>query len=166
MNKSKEYTQDRMPVVRSTVKAGEAMNKLHLEFELDQTCYIEPKLLKKRNGKLLVDIQGRLEILVNGHGFFSEPSLALLEFGIALRKWEQEKNFNYFTIEHDEREGPILAFIKREENQWSLFSIWQDYELTESLTDDVISGAVDSFLNRLDKALISHYGIKIDDFIT
>ncbi|MCM3655364.1 hypothetical protein [Metabacillus litoralis] len=71
---------------------------LKLKFELDTTNSIEPKLLKKRNGKLLVDIQGRLEVLVNDKCFFLEPSLALLEFGIALTKWDREKNFYYYLL--------------------------------------------------------------------
>lgn len=141
------------------------MHKLTLEFELDQTNPIEPKLLKKRNGKLLVDIQGRLDIFINGRCFFSEPSLALLEFGVTMKKWKREKDFYYFTMEHDEREGPILAFVEKEKKQWTLFSIWQKYNLNEQLTFNVISDAVDSFLMELDKDLIKNYRIKIDDFI-
>ncbi|AJD89588.1 hypothetical protein JMA_02710 [Jeotgalibacillus malaysiensis] len=136
-----------------------------MKFELDQTNQIEPKLLKKRNGKLLVDIQGRLDIFVNDRCFFSEPSLALLEFGVALKRWNREDHFRYFTMEHDEREGPILAFIEKEACRWSLFSIWQECDAHEPLTFEVVSGAVDTFLLELDKDLINNYGIKIDDFI-
>lgn len=46
---------------------------------------------------------------MNGKCLFLEPSLTLLEFRIALTKWNREKNFYYFTIEHDEREGSILG---------------------------------------------------------
>lgn len=53
---------------------------------------------------------------MNDKCFFLEPSFVLLEFGIALIKWKRETNFHYYTIEHDEGEGPILAFIKKQES--------------------------------------------------
>ncbi|MDQ0216880.1 hypothetical protein J2S13_003378 [Oikeobacillus pervagus] len=141
------------------------MNTIKFQCVLDTTTPIESKLLKKRNGKLLVDIQGRLEVLVNGKCFFLEPSLALLEFGIALTKWDREGDFYYYTIEHDEREGPILAFNNKAEKHLSLFSIWQQYESEELLSLNDISESVDSFLLELDQALMGNYGIKINDFI-
>ncbi|WP_068672130.1 hypothetical protein [Oceanobacillus sp. Castelsardo] len=141
------------------------MNTLKLQFELDTKSFIEPKLIKKRSGKLLVDIQGRLEVFVNDHRFFLEPSLALLEFGIALKNWRREENFYYYTIEHDEREGPILVFNKIEENYWTIFSIWQLYESKELLALDRIIEAVDLFLIELDSELLKNYGFNIDDFI-
>ncbi|MFD1169950.1 DUF7878 domain-containing protein [Oceanobacillus caeni] len=138
---------------------------LKLKFELDTTNFIETKLIKKRDGKLLVDIQGRLEVFVNDQCFFLEPSLALLEFGIALKKWKRDKDFYYYTMEHDEREGPILAFIKEGENHWTIFSIWQLYESRELLPFDRIIDAVDLFLIELDRELLNNYGFNIDDFI-
>lgn len=136
-----------------------------MQFELDTTNSIEPKLLKKRDGKLLVDIQGRLEVLVNDKCFFLEPSLALLEFGIAFRKWDRKRDFYYYTIEHDESEGPILTFNHKGENDWYVFSIWQEFESKESLTINMVREAVDSFLLELDEELLRNYGFKIDDFL-
>ncbi|MBU8790997.1 hypothetical protein KM885_09375 [Oceanobacillus caeni] len=142
------------------------MNTLKLKFELDSSSFIEPKLIKKRSGKLLVDIQGRLEVFLNDHCFFLEPSLALLEFGMALKNWRQEEDFHYYTIEHDEREGPILAFNKIEENYWTIYSIWQLYESKELLDLDRIIEAVDLFLLELDRELLKKYGFNMDEFIT
>lgn len=138
---------------------------LKFQFKINSTNQIEPKLLKKRDAKLVVDIQGRLEVLVNDKCFFSEPSLALLELGIALKKWHQGQEFYYFTIEHDEREGPILAFINNEENHWTIFSIWQLFESKEILTLTELVGAVDLFLDELNQELLNSYGIKLDDFV-
>jgi hypothetical protein len=112
----------------------------------------------------LIDIQGKLEILVNNKCFFIEPSLALLEFRVELARWSRKEDFYYFTMEHDE--GPILAFINKGENNWSLFSIWQEFEHKGLLCINIISDAVDLFLLKLDRELIKNFGIKIADFIS
>ena len=67
-------------------------------------------------------------------------------------------------MEHDERDGPILAFVNKGDNKWSLFSIWQEYEHKESLPINVITVAVNLFLKHLDKELINNFGINIGDF--
>ena len=141
------------------------MSTLKLRMVLDTKNNVDSKLIKKRNGKLLVDIQGRLEVFVDGKCFFFEPSLALLEFGIALKKWKRDKNFFYYTIEHDEREGAILAFINNGQDDWKLFSIWQLFESQNKLTLDMISDTIDSFLIELDDELLKNYGFNINDFL-
>jgi hypothetical protein len=145
------------------------LHTLKFNFEFIPSLTVDKKLLKERNGKLLVDIQGKLEVGINNKCFFLEPSLALLELGVHLAKWKRniddtQEDFYYFTLEHDERDGPILAFVNKGDNTWSLFSIWQEYEHRESLPINVITAAVDLFLLHLDKELIKNFGINIGDF--
>ena len=156
-------------IILLPVKRGEKLHTLHLNFEFISSLTIEEELLNERNGKLLVDIQGKLEILANDKCFFLEPSLALLELGVNLAKWRRkigvtQEDFYYFTMEHDERDGPILAFINKGDNKWSLFSIWQEYEHKDSLSINIIRDAVDLFLLNLDRELIKNFGISISDF--
>ncbi|GGA78500.1 DUF7878 domain-containing protein [Ornithinibacillus halotolerans] len=138
---------------------------LNFQFAFDHHNKIEQKLIKQRNGKLLIDIQGRLEVIINNRIYFLEPSLALLEFAISLHKWNRGENYYYYTMEHDEREGPLLAFMKNTKNQWSLFSIWQLYKSDELLTLEMIEDAVDDFLHQFDAELLRYYGFRINDFI-
>ncbi|WP_427138852.1 hypothetical protein [Psychrobacillus psychrodurans] len=145
------------------------MHTLKFNFEFVPTLTVDKKLLKEKNGKLLVDIQGKLEICINNKRFFLEPSLAILELGVHLARWKRDiddtqKDFYYFTMEHDERDGPILALVNKRDNKWSLFSIWQEYEHKESLPINVITVAVDLFLTHLNKELIKNFGINIGDF--
>lgn len=139
------------------------LTKLEIQFQLDTTIKIDPKLIRQKNGKLLVDIQGKLEILLNRECFFVEPSLALLEVGVALSKWDRKNDFYYYTMEHDEREGPILAFF-HDKRGWQLDSIWKEFACGERIPIDTISKAVEIFLDELDEALMRHYGLNTRKF--
>ncbi|WP_019155187.1 DUF7878 domain-containing protein [Robertmurraya massiliosenegalensis] len=141
------------------------MNTLKLEFKLDKEAFVDRKLIKQRNGKLLVDIQGEFGVYINDKCFFKEPSLALLELGVALTKWDRVRDFSYYTIEHDEREGPLLTFNNRGEQGWMLFSIWQLFESRDFLTIETITAEVETFLHELNEELLRTYGFDIDGFL-
>lgn len=74
------------------------------------------------------------------------------------------KNFYHFTMEHDEREGPILAFVKKSETEWHLFSIWQEFKQEDTLSQDVLLEAVDQYLVDLEEVLIKRFRIRYSDF--
>ncbi|GIN63824.1 hypothetical protein J27TS8_38170 [Robertmurraya siralis] len=141
------------------------MNPLRLEFKLHKYISVDRKLIKQRNGKLLVDIQGDFEMYIHNKCFFKEPSLALLELGVALTKWDRVRDFTYYTIEHDEREGPLLTFNNKGEKGWRLFSIWQLFESEDSLSIEMITTEVESFLQDLDEELVNTYGFNIEGFL-
>lgn len=145
------------------------MHNLIINFEFIPSLSVDQKLLNEKNGKLLIDVQGKLEVLIDEVSFFLEPSLALLEFGVNLARWRKaiedtQEDFYFFTMEHDERDGPILAFINKGDNKWSLCSIWQEYEHKESLPLNVILTAVDLFLLNFDRKLKKNFGIITGDF--
>ncbi|ALS75828.1 hypothetical protein AUC31_11780 [Planococcus rifietoensis] len=62
------------------------MASLVIDFELDPSLRLDQKLLRQRNGKLLLDVEGELGISVDHSCFFREPSLALLEFAVSLKE--------------------------------------------------------------------------------
>lgn len=146
------------------------MASLVIDFELDPSLRLDQKLLRQRNGKLLLDVEGELRISVDHSCFFREPSLALLELGVDLKKWRMKgskrtSSFYYFSMEHDEREGPILAFIKENDNKWRLFSIWQEFEHEGIITTDALLEAVDRYLSEFEEILIARFDIRCSDFI-
>jgi hypothetical protein len=146
------------------------MVNLAIDFELDPLLKLEKTLLHQRSGKLLIDVEGELNITIEHFCFFRESSLALLELGVYLKEWRMKdsdaiNSFYHFTMEHDEREGPILAFIKKSENQWHLFSIWQEFKHEDSITTDILLKAVDQYLAELEEMLINRFNIRYSDFI-
>ena len=145
------------------------MESLAIDFELDPLLKLDKKLIRQKNGKLLIDVQGELTIHIGHSYFFHEPSLALLELGVALKKWrvkdsKGENDFYYFTMEHDEREGPILAFVRKSEKEWQLFSIWQEFEHESTITSDMLLKAVDRYLTKLEDILMKNFNIKYSYF--
>ncbi|WP_211655418.1 DUF7878 domain-containing protein [Planococcus alpniumensis] len=146
------------------------MAVLVIDFELDPSLRLEQKLLRQRNGKLLLDVEGELRISVDHSCFFREPSLALLEFAVSLKEWRTKDSsaihsFYYFTMEHDEREGPILALIKENESAWKLFSIWQEFNHESIISTDVLLKAVDRYLTAFEEILVTRFNIRYSDFI-
>lgn len=146
------------------------MANLAIDFRLDPLLKLEKSVLHQRSGKLLIDVEGELNITIDHSCFFREPALALLELGVHLKEWRVKdsnaiNNFYHFTMEHDEREGPILAFIKESENKWHLFSIWQEFKHEETITTEILLKAVDRYLTELEETLIKRFNIQYSNFI-
>ena len=144
------------------------MASLAMPFALDPILTLDKKLVRQKNGKLLIDVQGELKVMLEESCFFHEPSLALLELGVDLKKWrardpQASENFYYFKMEHDEREGPILAFIKQGEDEWKLFSIWQEFKHEDTVSLDVLLRAVDQYLSELEELLMNRFHIRYSD---
>ncbi|ALS75829.1 hypothetical protein AUC31_11785 [Planococcus rifietoensis] len=78
---------------------------------------------------------------------------------------KRPSSFYYFSMEHDEREGPILAFIRENDNKWRLFSIWQEFEHEGIISTDVLVKAVDRYLTEFEEILTVRFNIWYSDFI-
>lgn len=146
------------------------MTMLKIDFNLDPALTLDPKLLKQKNGKLLIDVDGELTITLDERCFFHEPSLTLLELGVALKSWRMKDpdangDFLFFTLEHDEGEGPILAFRRKSERKWQLFSIWQEFSHEELISTGDLLKAVDRYSAELEEVLIERYGLRYRDFM-
>lgn len=146
------------------------MGNLKIDFKLDPLLELDRKLLKQKDGKLLIDVDGELTMTLGERCFFSEPSFTLLELGVALKRWrtkdpDANKDFHFFTMEHDEREGPILAFNQKSEGWWQLFSIWQEFEQEDLIGPKDLLGAVDCYLAELEKVLTERFGLRYSDFM-
>lgn len=146
------------------------MGALAIDFKLDPALELDAKLLRQKNGKLLIDVDGELTITLGERLFFGEPSFTLLELGVALKRWRLQdpnanKDFQFFTMEHDEREGPILAFNQKSPGQWQLFSIWQEFEHEEFICGADLLEAVDEYLSELETVLAERFGLRYSDFM-
>ena len=146
------------------------MGELTIDFRLDPLLKLDTKLLNQNNGKLLIDVDGELTITLGDSRFFHEPSFALLEFGVSLKRWRTKnsnanKDFHYFTMEHDEREGPMLAFTRKSENKWQLFSIWQEFSHSDLIGTEELLEAVDHYLAELEEVLLERFVLRYRDFM-
>lgn len=139
----------------------------HFSFDLDKE--IEKELISTRNFKLLADIEGDMEIVINNRTFFSEKYLLLLEFGIEVNKWlvrvksNEVVDFSYETMSFNE--GPILEFTQTSEGNWRIFSQWQEFDCTQNIPQNVLIDSVEKFLTELEAQLINLYTLRIKDFV-
>lgn len=139
--------------------------EIKLRSAIDSSVKLDVKDLKKLNPKLIIDIQGLFEIEIENTIFFREPSLALLELAVACHSWNFKDKWEYFTLEHDEKEGPILAFMPVEGEQWRMYSIWQQFEMENTVHVEKLRQSVETFLRDLDKQLQSLYDFTIEEFM-
>lgn len=138
---------------------------LEIKSKLDRKANVDRGDLRKLDGKLIVDIQGELGIKIGDRQFFREQSLALLELAIALIKWDGKQDFYYYTIEHDEKEGPLLAFLHRGTDYWKLESIWQAYEMINLVNGDGLRKAVNHFLQDFNNQIERDYHFTVERFL-
>ena len=73
-------------------------------------------------------LEGEVVIKVNQQVFLQEPYMLLAELGIKLKNWLAKKlevlgplPFKYFTMDHDESEGPIISLQPIDEEQYQLY---------------------------------------------
>ena len=105
-------------------------------------------------------LEGELIIRINGRIFFQESNMLLIEFGMALRKWlstVEESGLGvpmrYFTMDHDEEEGAILALEPVTSNCYQIHSIWQAFSCQECIDEQELMAVATLFIERLDQEL-------------
>ncbi|AIQ73033.1 hypothetical protein [Paenibacillus odorifer] len=86
-------------------------------FSLGNDKEIERELVLTKNFKLLADIEGELDIIINDKVFFSVKS-------------NEKMSFSYETISFNE--GPILELTHIAEGSWKVFSQWQKFDVNKS----------------------------------
>ena len=138
---------------------------LEIKSQLDLTAAVKKGDLRKLDGKLIVDIQGEIEIFADNKLFFYEASLAVLEFACCLKEWDRKRDLFYYTLEHDDSAGPILAFLHERGDMWKLQSIWQEYEMTASIIGVDMRNAVETFLENFNKELEKQYHFTLERFL-
>ncbi|MGG0152776.1 tubby C-terminal domain-like protein [Bacillus mycoides] len=136
-------------------------------FELDKAIpqKDEPRYAAYTNGF----IEGDLTIRVSDSVFFQKSCMKVAELGIYLGQWMeqvqhgQKEQLNYET---SDREEVILGFVYEEEDQWRVFSSWQQFELQERISTTTLVESVQRYLYELNKELRAiGYPVTFDQYL-
>ncbi|TKI50752.1 tubby C-terminal domain-like protein [Bacillus mycoides] len=136
-------------------------------FELDKAIpqKDEPRYVAYANGF----IEGDLTIRVSDSVFFQKSCMKVAELGIYLGQWMeqvqhgQKEQLNYET---SDREEVILGFVYEEEDQWRVFSSWQQFELQERISTTTLVESVQRYLYELNKELRAiGYPVTFDQYL-
>ncbi|WP_135552689.1 DUF7878 domain-containing protein [Paenibacillus cymbidii] len=117
-------------------------------------------------GKSLFDVDGELQIQVNGIPFFEEKEVLLFELGILMKKWLQKidngevENFIYSSIEVED--GPVLEFRVDDYNQWEVYSDWKISNTRHKIPIDELKKKCREFLDILQAELKALYGLELN----
>jgi hypothetical protein len=114
-------------------------------------------------------IEGDLNIYVDEKLFFCQSYVNLAELGIQLGEWLQKihsgsrVNMDYDTIDHNEA---IINFIYEGNDNWRIYSIWQEVEINKYITTSTLEEDVKYFIEELNKELHKiNYVVTLDEFL-
>ncbi|MFK4468921.1 cytoplasmic protein [Bacillus sp. RC252] len=136
-------------------------------FELDKAIpkKDEPRYVAYANGF----IEGDLTICVGDRVLLQKSCMKVAELGIYLGQWMeqvqhgQKEQLNYET---SDREEVILGFVYEEEDQWRVFSSWQQFELQERISTTTLVETVQRYLYELNKELRAiGYPVTFDQYL-
>ena len=138
-------------------------NKLKIIFDID----IVPASVDE--AKVQVDVEGSLEILINGRTIFEEEGILLVELAFYLSQWlkrfENNEIRNFYYESMDFEESPILEFVEIENDLWNLSSLWQKFANVDYLDLVELSNASKSYFDRLLHELKDKFSLDVSAFI-
>lgn len=140
-----------------------------MNFKFDFDRVVDKELITSKNYKILADVEGELEILINDKMFFQEKYILLLEFGVFLSNWASNvkrgiyEDFKYETMDYSD--GPILEFQKQEGGCWKIYSDWQKTELNEEFSLEELLMVTEAFINELKEQLQKIYNIALEAYL-
>ncbi|MDR4983974.1 cytoplasmic protein [Bacillus cereus] len=114
-------------------------------------------------------IEGDVTICASDKVFFQKSRMKVAELGIYLGQWMeqvqhgQNEQMNYETPERDE---VILRFFYEEDDQWKIYSSWQQFEIQESISTTTLVESVQRYLYDLNKELRAiEYPVTFDQYL-
>ncbi|ACV63662.1 hypothetical protein Dtox_2901 [Desulfofarcimen acetoxidans DSM 771] len=144
-------------------------SKIAIQFDIDKSKEVDKNLIDTNNRKLLADIEGSLNISINGNDFFQEDYILLLEFAIAISTWLEKvekgifQDFVYETMDYSE--GAIIEFNQKNDRTWVVTSIWGNDNIATNLCIQDIIIAVKDFLTTFQKNIYKTYSINLNKFM-
>jgi hypothetical protein len=144
-------------------------NEVKLEFSLNTDSKLRSEWIRAKNPVITARIEGKLVVSAHDGIVFEDNYVLLLELGSQLSNWlsackvGQICDFRYQTIDYDE--GPILLFLRRDGNKFTIDSPWKQFESTVEVDSVALMRAVEVFLGDLRNALWKEFRVKLNDYI-
>ncbi|PFN02634.1 tubby C-terminal domain-like protein [Bacillus cereus] len=136
-------------------------------FELDKA--IPQKDEPKYDAYTKGFIEGELTILASDSVLFQKSCMKVAELGIYLGQWMEQVQHGqnvHMNYETPDREEIILGFSYEEEDQWRIYSSWQQFELQESISTTTLVESVQRYLYELNKELRAiQYPVTFDQYL-
>ncbi|HEF1901043.1 TPA: cytoplasmic protein [Bacillus cereus] len=136
-------------------------------FELDKA--IPQKDEPKYDAYTKGFIEGELTILASDSVLFQKSCMKVAELGIYLGQWMEQVQHGqnvHMNYETPDREKIILGFSYEEEDQWRIYSSWQQFELQESISTTTLVECVQRYLYELNKELRAiEYPVTFDQYL-
>ncbi|MED3034638.1 cytoplasmic protein [Bacillus thuringiensis] len=136
-------------------------------FELDKNIPQKDELRYDAYSKGF--IEGDVTIRVSDSVLFQKSRMKVAELGIYLGQWMeqvqhgQNVQMNYETVDRDEI---ILNFSYEEDDQWRIYSSWQQFELQECISTATLVESVQRYLYELNKELRAmEYPVTFDQYL-
>lgn len=147
---------------------GRVGNKIHFEYHfVSDKGIISNKVRSDVPAILAVD--AIFLIKINNILYFA-TELPILEFYKSLYEWTKEvtkdyiPEFRYYSIEHDEDEGPILSLLPLS-NKAKLESIWAEANIYNVFDLNYIVNEFLTVENSLREDIEEYYNIKLKYFM-
>ncbi|PGK32743.1 cytoplasmic protein [Bacillus anthracis] len=114
-------------------------------------------------------IEGDVTIRASDSVLFQKSCMKVAELGIYLGQWMeqvqhgQNVHMNYETTDRDE---VILGFYYEEDDQWRIYSSWQQFELQKLISTTTLVESVQRYLYELNKELSAiEYPVTFDQYL-
>lgn len=107
-------------------------------------------------------IEGTLEIHINGSIFLSETNILLIELAQVIHNWLNNDVMTFYYQSMDYEEEPIINISQCETGKYFISSIWAACKCEIDLVNWI--QACKDFLSALDYQLIKH-GLHLNKFL-
>lgn len=144
-------------------------SKMTIQFNIDKSKKIDKTLIYTNNRKLLADIEGSLNIRINGNDFFQENYILLLEFAVAISRWLENfekgiiQEFAYESMDYSE--GTIIQFNQKNERIWAVTSIWGNDNIAKEICIQDLISSLKGFLADFQKDIYYEFSISLTNFL-
>lgn len=138
---------------------------IKFNFLLHDNSYINQEMFKQNTYLLEYYIEGELEIYIGNEIWFSEDYFNLIELAVGLKSWVNllkinDTNFSFKSVDSND----IIFNFKRIENNWEIYSPWQNYIVMHDIELLELLNAIEEYLNELENELIKKFNIKLFDY--
>lgn len=132
-----------------------------IEFSIEN-IHIDPEGTKiKEEHQALLNIGATLKIFIDGHKYFEEPYVTIVELAKQLSNWLKNKNGGFVFESMDDEEQEILIFRKTDSG-WFLHSAWQEFEMQKATNHSQLCAVASKFISIVKSRVANELGVNLE----